>query len=259
MKKPERELLGREVKRIKSVRNRDQKTKRKLSGFAIWARILAVGGPVILMSVVVATFVTPMLAIEQIRVVGNERIKASAVMGAMEELVGKPLTTVSQDQVAQLLSDFPLIETFALQAEPPHTLTVKVRERQPVVTLLRGGKNYLYDAAGVKISEAAAGDSYPYLRLAGDPTKDPKFETAVEVLLSLPVKTYKQVFSIEVSEQKTTRLVLKKTDIKVIWGNTEKALLKSEVLQSLIATGLKNNVTIDVSSPNAPVVTYPNY
>ena len=69
-------------------------------------------------------------------------------MGALEELVGKPLTTVSQDNVADLLADFALIETFALQAEPPHTLTVKIRERQPIVILVRGGKNYLYDAAG---------------------------------------------------------------------------------------------------------------
>jgi hypothetical protein len=31
------------------------------------------------------------------------------------------------------------------------------------------------------------------------------------------------------------------------------------VLNSLIKTGVKPGVTIDVSSPKAPVVTYPNY
>ena len=180
-------------------------------------------------------------------------------MGALEELVGKPLTTVSQDKVADLLSDFTLIETFTLQAEPPHTLTVRIRERQPVVILVRGGKNYLYDAAGIRISNAEKGDEFPYMRLATEPTTDAKFATAIEVLLSLPVATYTQVFSIEVSEQLTTRLVMKKSDIKVIWGNTDQALLKAEVLNSLIATGLEDAVTVDVSSPNAPVVTHPNY
>ncbi len=259
MKRPERELLGRERKRLKHAEKLDRGVRRRLSGFAIWGRILAIGGPVALASLVLATLFTPLLAIEQIKVAGNERVQASKVMGALEELVGKPLTTISQDQVARMLADFTLIETFTLQAEPPHTLTIKIRERQPVVILVRGGKNYLYDAAGIRISNAEKGDSYPYMRLASDPTEDPKFATAMEVLLSLPVATYGEVFSIEVSEQLTTRLVLKKTDIKVIWGNTDQALLKAEVLNSLIATGLDDSVTVDVSSPNAPVVTHPNY
>lgn len=259
MKRPERELLGRERKRIKHSEKLERGTRRRLSGFAIWGRILGIGGPLVLIGLVLATLFTPLLAIEQIKVVGNERVQASKVMGALESLVGEPLTRVSQNKVSELLSEFTLIETFTLQAEPPHTLTVKLRERQPIVILVRGGKNYLYDAAGIRISNAEKQDSYPYMRLASDPTEDPKFKTAIEVLLSLPVETYSQVFSIEVSEQLTTRLVLKKTDIKVIWGNTDQALLKAEVLNSLSATGLDDGVTVDVSSPNAPVVTHPNY
>jgi cell division protein FtsQ len=259
LRRPERELLGRERKRLKHADKLDKNSKRKLSGFAIWGRVLAIGGPIALTSLVLATLFTPLLAIEQIKVAGNQRVQASKVMGALEGLVGEPLTRVNQAKVAEMLSDFTLIETFTLQAEPPHTLTVKIRERQPVVILVRGGKNYLYDAAGIKISNAEKGDDYPYMRLASDPTEDPKYATAMEVLLSLPVATYNQVFSIEVSEQLTTRLVLKKIDIKVIWGNTDQALLKAEVLNSLLATGLDDSVTVDVSSPNAPVVTHPNY
>lgn len=259
MKKPERELLGREIKRVK-VSSKPAKPKRsKASGFRILGRALFIAGPVTLVLLVVATFFTPLLAIEQIKVSGNDRIKASKVMGALEELAGQPLTTVSQDRVAELLKDFALIETFTLQAEPPHTLTVKIRERQPVVILVRGGKNYLYDAAGVRIDVASAKDKYPYFRFTADPLKDKKYKTAMEVLLSLPVATYKQVFSIQVSDQLTTDLILRKSDTRVIWGNAKQGILKAEVLNSLIATGVKAGVTIDVSSPKAPVVTYPNY
>ena len=81
----------------------------------------------------------------------------------------------------------------------------------------------------------------------------------MEVLLSLPVSTYKQVFSIQVSDQLTTDLILRKSDTRVIWGNAKQGLLKAEVLNSLIKTGVKAGVTIDVSSPKAPVVTHPNY
>ncbi len=259
MKKPERELVGREIKRVKNSTKPVRAKRAKSSGFRILGQVLFVAGPIALILLVVATFFTPMLAVEQIKVSGHERIKASKVMGALEELVGKPLTTISQDSVAELLSDFPLIETFTLQAEPPHTLTVKIRERQPIVILVRGGKNYLYDAAGVKIDEATAKDKYPYFRFTADPLKDKKYKTAMDVLLSLPVATYKQVFSIQVTDQLTTDLILRKSDTRVIWGNAKQGLLKAEVLNSLIKTGVKPGVTIDVSSPKAPVVTHPNY
>ena len=259
MKRPERELVGREIKRVKNSVKPTSAKRVKPSGFRILGTTLFVVGPIALILLVVATLFTPMLAIEQIKVTGHERIKASKVMGALEELVGKPLTTISQDSVAELLADFALIETFALQAEPPHTLTVKIRERQPIVILVRGGKNYLYDAAGVRIDVANAKDKYPFFRFTADPLKDKKYKTAMEVLLSLPVATYKQVFSIQVSDQLTTDLILRKSDSRVIWGNAKQGLLKAEVLNSLIETGVKPGVTIDVSSPKAPVVTYPNY
>ena len=259
MKRPERELLGREVKRLKHANKKDKGIRKKTSGFVIWGRTLAIGGPLLLVTLVLATIWSPLLAIEQIKVSGNERIQASKIMSSLESLVGEPLTRVSVDKVSGLLTEFTLIETFTLQAEPPHTLTVKIRERQPIVTLVRGGKNYLYDAAGIKISQAVDGDSYPFMRLGSDPTEDPKFATAIRVLLSLPVTMYEKVFSIEVSDQLTTRLVMKKTDIKVIWGSTDEALLKSEVFESLTSTGLDDGVTVDLSSPNAPVVTHPNY
>ena len=60
-------------------------------------------------------------------------------------------------------------------------------------------------------------------------------------------------------DQLTTDLILRKSDSRVIWGNAKQGLLKAEVLNSLIETGVKPGVTIDVSSPKAPVVTYPNY
>ncbi|MEL0237414.1 MAG: peptidase S9, partial [Aquiluna sp.] len=70
---------------------------------------------------------------------------------------------------------------------------------------------------------------------------------------------YSQVFSVEVSPQLTTKLTLKDGNWSVIWGSNEDSLLKAEVLDSLIATGLEEGVEIDVSSPNSPVVRYPDF
>jgi hypothetical protein len=67
------------------------------------------------------------------------------------------------------------------------------------------------------------------------------------------------VFSVEVSAQLTSKLTLKERDINVIWGANDEALLKAEVLDALIANGVEDSVTIDVSSPNSPVVRYSDY
>lgn len=258
MKKPERELLAKEKKRLRSTQKLDR-PKSKLGPFALWARIFAVGAPLLLVGLVAATFFTPLLAIEQIKVVGAERVDEKKVSKALSSLEGRSLTTISDSEVAELLGDFALIETFALQAQPPHVLIVKLREREPILALVRGGKNYLYDAAGIQIEQAKGTVDLPYLLLDKEPLDNPQFEVAVEVLLSLPIETYRQVFSIEVSQQLTAQFTLKESNISVIWGDTKQSLLKDEVLQSLLATGLKDSVVVDVSSPNAPVVTYPNY
>ncbi|MGA1627752.1 MAG: hypothetical protein ACO330_02850, partial [Aquiluna sp.] len=64
---------------------------------------------------------------------------------------------------------------------------------------------------------------------------------------------------VEVSEQLTSKLTLKERDITVIWGANDEALLKAEVLDALMANGVEDSVTIDVSSPNSPVVRYSDY
>jgi hypothetical protein len=66
------------------------------------------------------------------------------------------------------------------------------------------------------------------------------------------------VFSISVSSALTSKLTLRQQSLEVIWGSNEDALLKAEVLDSLIATGLDDDVTVDVSSPTSPVVRYPD-
>jgi len=251
----ERELLKSEKKRLKK-----QKPKRTGAGpFTIWARVLLVVTPLALGSLVAASFLTPLFAIERISVSGNERIETSEVTEALGELRGRPLTTVSAAELAEMLGEISLIETFTFTAEPPNTLRVKIRERQPLLVLFREGQNWLFDAAGVRIEPTEVLGEHPFLVFQGDPAEDSRYKYAVELLLSLPIETYEGVFSVEVSEQLTSKLTLKERDISVIWGDNEDALLKAEVLDSLIATGVEDSVTIDVSSPNSPVVRYSDY
>ncbi len=256
MAKQVRRLVRAERKRL---RQEDTKAKHKLGDFAVLGRVLAIGGTLALTGLLLATFFTPLMAIEQIRVVGAERVSVSEIQRSLAPLIARPLPTVSEQEIEQLLAGYPLIETFAMQAEPPHTLTVRIRERQPVVIMPFAGTNYLYDPAGVRIGPATLEDPYPFFLLTEDPTTSDRFDAAMDVLLALPIDMYSQVFAIEVSVRKTAEFRLRRDNVRVIWGGPDQALLKAEVLESLLATQERTDITIDVSSPNTPVVTFSDF
>jgi cell division protein FtsQ len=254
MGRQERKLLRAERKK-----KRLREPRAKLGGFAVLGRVFAVGGSLILAAVVAASYLTPLLAIENIRVVGLERLDEAEIMRSLEPLKQRPLPSVSEAEIAQLLAEHPLIETFAVRTEPPHTLRVQIRERQPVVIMPVGGKNYLFDPAGVQIAEASLDDPYPFFLLAEDPATSERFATAIDVLLALPLDTYAQIFAIEVSGRQTTEFRLRGDNLRVIWGGPDNALLKAEVLESLLASQDRTDITIDVSSPETPVISFSDF
>lgn len=210
--------------------------------------------PIVSISLVIAALFTPLFAIKEITVVGTQRLNSEKLVATLQPLLGKSLTMVANQEVADLLAGFELIETFALQAQPPSTLRVKVRERQPLLIINQSGQRQMFDAAGVRIAVAEAQDEFPVFDFQGNTQQDPRFAQAVELLLSLPFETYSRIGAISVSDQLTSQLILKGSGIKIFWGANSDPLLKAEVLESLLATSGEKVRRIDVSSPNAPVV-----
>ena len=250
MRPPSRELINQERRK----KTRSRKPRNSLGPFAAWGRLIGLFAPVMIVSLLVAAFFTPLFAVKQIVVTGTDRLEAERLATSLETLIDKPLTMISTEDVAKLLAGFELIETFALQAEPPSTLRVKIRERQPLVILTLSGQNFMFDAAGVRIAQATSGDSYPLLKFQGNPQQDPRFKHAVELLLGLPLETYQGIQSLSVSEQLTSQFTLRDRGIDVFWGSNSDPLLKAEVLDSLLKTSGERLSRVDVSSPNAPVV-----
>ncbi len=252
MKKTDRELIRRERRKT----SKTKKSQASFGSFTILGRVLIVLTPMVVIGLLIASFLTPLFAIEKIVVAGAERLDEKKLIASLEPLKGKSLTMVSDAEVAGLLAGYELIETFTFQADPPSTLRVKVRERQPLMVLQRGGQNFLFDAAGVRIGAAENLKVYPQFDFDGNTETDPRFAHAVELMLSLPVELYLRVESVRVSQQLTSNFTLRQGGIGVIWGDNSQPLLKAEVLNSLLATGQKPGVRIDVSSPNAPVVSH---
>ena len=220
--------------------------------------LTALGSLVALIVLVLATIFTPLLAVENIKITGLQKIDEKKVAAAVKSQIGIPLALVTQQSVADQLSRFTLIESFSLVSELPHTLHIAISERQPICIVDVGGVSYLYDPAGVRLGAASYKDTYPRVLIKGEPKTSASYSEAIDVLLALPAKLLPRISVIDAKSKDDVTMQLRGyAGQKIIWGDASQASLKSKVLAALIANQKPTDrVTFDVSSPTAPVVRY---
>jgi cell division protein FtsQ len=209
-------------------------------------------------ALILATMFTPLLAVQNLEVTGTSLLNRAAVLKALQPQIGTPLPMVSEKTIADELSTFALVDSFAVVSLPPHTLRIAITERQPICIVTVGGVDYLYDPAGVRISAAKATDNYPRIAIVGDPKGSPEFSAAIDVLLALPANLLSQVSSVDAKTKDDVSMQLRGyAGQRIIWGDGSQSVLKSKVLAALIKNQKKSDfVTFDVSSPTTPVVRY---
>ena len=208
----------------------------------------------------VATF-SPLLAIQQVTVVGTERLDPEEISKALASQIGKPLPLFNQEEIADSLAGFSLIESFTATALPPNELQVKVSERQGICIVEFEGALWLHDPAGVRIALAQPTDLLPRILVSEVPSSSQRFRDSVDVLLALPVELLAQVEIIQANTKDDVRMSVRGSlGQRISWGDSSDAVLKSKVLQALMANNQgASGVTFDVSSPNAPVVRFDNF
>ena len=225
----------------------------------IFLTLLISMGSLILL--VLSTIFTPLLAVEKIEVSGITRLKEKSIVNALQSQIGKPLPLVNPADISKALESFALIESFSVISLPPHTLKIQVAERQPIGVIVIGGTHYLYDPAGVRIGIANGSEDLPLISIEGTPEKSKQFDAAIDVLMALPASLLERVSEINAKSKDDVTLRLRGyAGQRIIWGDGSESVLKSKVLDALIANQKKSDrVTFDVSSPNAPVVRYGNF
>lgn len=251
---PDRELAKRQIRRLKAKES-SQRAPRSVSDFALLGRWIFGVGAVVLISLVLAAYFTPMLAITNLQVVGTNRVTTQEIEARLKPILGESLTQVSEQQVAGLLAEFELIDTVSLESRPPHTLLVRIQEREPLVMLRVSGEYQLFDAAGVKIAQATDQDALPRLIDVGNPKSSAKFEPAIAILLEMPQRLFQDLESLRFDGD-SALIRIRGYDFDVIWGTKSEAALKTEVLLSILNSLEKRPDVVDVSSPLAPVVRY---
>jgi len=239
-----RKALRAEVRRF-TVRQRRRR--------ALW---LGVAASVLVLALgTLGAAYSPLLAVERITVVGAQQLDPDAVAGALSDQVGTPLPLVDESAVKAALVAFPLVETYALEARPPHELVVRIVERTPVGLIETRAGYTLVDAAGVALSTAATPSAgTPLLTIRGGVRSD-AFASAGQVMRSLPEEIRAQVTEVSATTTEDVTLTLGGTNTQVVWGSAEDSALKATVLQKAMQARPPADVSsYDVSSPAAIVI-----
>ena len=236
-----RRALRREVRRF-TVRSRRRRLVWLVSSAAVL--MLIVGS--------VGAAYSPLFAVERIEVVGTTSLPAATVEEALAGQIGTPLPLVDASAVKAALVAFPLVESYTLEARPPHDLVVRIVERTPIGVIQTDAGWTLVDAAGVALETSPnPPDGRPILEIAGGTTSG-AFESAGLVMRALPEAIATQVTRIAATTRDDVTLTLA-SGTQVVWGAVEETALKAVNLDRAMAARPGMSV-YDVSSPASVVV-----
>lgn len=219
----------------------------------LWLGVL--GAFAVLVAGTVGAAYSPLFAVRDIEIVGTSQLDAAAVEDALSGQLGAPIALVDPSAVKAALVQFPLVESYTLEAQPPDGLVVRIVERTPVGVIESGAGFTVVDAAGVALSTTpTAPEGLPVVEVTGGVDSD-AFRSAGRVLRALPDSIRSQVTGVTASTPDDVTLQLAATDTQIVWGSAERSADKALSLETLLRSrSLDSMRTVDVSSPDAIVV-----
>ncbi|WP_423923990.1 FtsQ-type POTRA domain-containing protein [Frigoribacterium sp. 2-23] len=208
-------------------------------------------------SVTIAVF-SPLLSLQTITVEGTSRVDKAAVEKAVDGQLGTPLALVDFATITDELKGFPLIASYVTETSPPHTLVIRITERQPIATVAVGTGFELVDPAGIVVQKLdARQDGVPLVDVGGAPLDGAAFRSAAEVLLALPINFRATVDTVTASTTDDVTLSLTSGE-RVVWGSADDSARKAEVLAGLIRDQSTRDpgasVEYDVSAPDNGII-----
>ena len=249
----------RELRQAERARKRAEKrelkrfTRRQRTQRMVWLTGLGVVG--VLTALILVAVFSPLLALREIRIEGTSRLDPAQLVDAVDGQLGVPLALLDEARIRDELAQFSLIRSYTTELAPPGTLIVRVSERSPVGTIVRGAAFDLVDAAGVVIETSPTRvEGMPVIRVAGDDVESAAFASIAEVLLALPSDIRAQLDSITATTRDDVTLVFAGSNQRVEWGSADRSEHKARVLATLVAIhGGAGPGLYDVSAPGSAV------
>ncbi|WP_336659213.1 cell division protein FtsQ/DivIB [Leucobacter sp. USHLN153] len=259
--RPELDAVRAAERRVKAAarmrRARFRRERRRFSADAHRRRRawLIVGAAVVGLAVFVAAGAfTPLMAVREVRITGVAAVSEADLKTALSRFDGMPLALVDDSEVHRALEPFPMIQRYAVERVPPHTMVVRIEERVPVISIAGKKRVSLYDAAGVLLGTAKnPPEGVPLGSGALTDLNSDAYRSASRALRDMPVELRAQVVGAAASSGQDVTFTLT-SGVEVLWGDAEDTRRKAVVLQSMLASlGDREISRIDVSSFSAPV------
>jgi cell division protein FtsQ len=228
-------------------------TARQRRRRAVWIGVTA--SLLVLALATIGAAYSPLFAVETITVVGAQQLDEAEVRAALDGQRGTPLPLVDESAVKAALITFPLVQSYTLEARPPHELVVRIVERVPIGVIDTAAGFTLVDAAGVALSTSpSAPAGMPILEIRGGVASD-AFVAAGRIMQSLPDAIRSQVTGVSASTPDDVTLELGGTNTTVVWGSAEDSAMKALTLSQAMVSRPPAGVSLyDVSSPTAIVI-----
>ncbi len=232
---------------------RDSDERRFTAGRRHRRRVWLMGGGALVAIVLVVTGIvmSPLLTLTDIVVKGRDSVSEKIIVGAASDQIGKPLVALNFDAIRDRLSSVPRIQSFTTEIQPPHTLVIRVVERQAIGFLSIKSQWVVVDAAGVVIDTVS--EKPPGIpELSGESTTDLAFSAMAETLASLPSSVRAKVASISAQTRDSVRFTLRWVGHEIVWGSPENSAVKTVVMERALRVADRSNdvFEIDVSAPD---------
>lgn len=223
-----------------------QRRRRRLGALFIFLALIAGSGWLLGWS--------PFLTVKQIEVVGlapDSPLKSESIIALSGIRIGEPMARVNGPSLRRQLDQLPRIGGVWLIRKWPHRLVVRIRERVPVVAIVKGTEFQLVDSKSNEYAMVATVPSgVPTMTVMGDYKLAVK--TGMSVITQLPAGIMNRITEISSSGADGLQFTMA-GGVKIIWGSSEDLALKTRVLSTLLTGSGANHVKIfDVSAPYAP-------
>ena len=215
------------------------------------ALLIGAGTLVGIVLIVTGVVMSPLLTLTTVVVKGRESVPEKVIVGAVSDQIGQPLAFINFDAIGQRLGSVTRIQSYATEIQPPHTLVIRVVERQALGFVAVKNKWAVVDAAGVVIDSAAnRPPRIPEISVAS--TSDPAFNAIADTLGALPQSVRKDVAQITAATRDSVRLTLRGVGHQIVWGSPENSALKLVVMNRAleVANQRTGRYEIDVSAPD---------
>ena len=195
-------------------------------------------------------YFSAVLVTKSVNIVGTHHLTPTQVSYAVQIPLGVPLARQDLDGIAARATSVPTIESAAVTRSWPHTITVTVVERRPVLAIHQPDGYLLVDKFGVAYQTQPT--LSPEVVVADlSPGDKPLLGEVAAVAAALPHKLRGKV-SLIAADSRDSIVLMLGSGRTVMWGSSADSELKAQVVTALLKQKPKSS--IDVSSPHNPAV-----